>query len=106
MKFYFGQVPDSDIDDFDIYELFEQNGNYYYYCVEFGTNPGGTDEIALYDTCGRMVPISVEHLGELAAIAVECNNIAGEIQRAEQTLEDLYSDVSAEVNGWNSINYN
>lgn len=106
MKFYFGQVPESDIENFGSEGLYYNEGKYYYYQVEFGTNPGGLDDVVLRDTAGRMVPVASMHLCELATIAIECNNICSEIQEARQLIEDLENyESTASVVGTN-IDYN
>lgn len=105
MKFYFGQVPQQDVDNFGTEGLYYNEGNYYYYQVEFGTNPGGLDDVVLRDTAGRMVPVAAEHLCELATIAVECNNICAEVETALNLIEDLqHMESTATVVG-NEINY-
>lgn len=101
MKFYFGQVPHDVLDDFGDDDLFynEDQGEFYYYCVEFGTNPGGMDEVALHDTAGRYVPVPVDMLRDLAAVLVECNNINAQIQQAENLQRHVQeSGVEATVN--------
>lgn len=106
MKFYFGEVPHTDIESFGMDGLFENNGNYYYNCVEFGTNPGGRDEISIQDSCGRMVPLAVSHLASLIAIAEECTSILKDIKQAEEIVEMLESNGIAEVDSFGDIDYN
>lgn len=106
MKFYFGQVPNSDIENFGAEGLYYNEGEFYYYCVEFGTNPGGLEDIVLRDTVGRMVPVATEHLRELATVLVECNNMCAEIQGARELIEDLQDmEATASVVG-TDIDYN
>lgn len=106
MKFYFGQVPQHDLENFGSEGLFYNSGNYYYYVAEFGSNPGGSEEITVTDTCGRMLPVAVDHLRELATIAVECNNIAAELEAAQELLDEIRSEVlTAGVIG-TAVNYN
>lgn len=106
MKFYFGQVPECDITNFGAEGLYYNEGEFYYYCVEFGSNPGGLDDIVLRDTAGRMVPVATEHLRELATILVECNNVCAELQSARELIEDLQDmESTASVVG-TDINYN
>ena len=62
MKYFIGQVPSQDVDMFGDEGLFEYSGDYYYNMVEFGTNPGSTEDFVISDTAGRSIPLSIEHL--------------------------------------------
>lgn len=106
MKFYFGEVPEQDVDNFGAQGLYYNEDKFYYFCVEFGTNPGGLEEVSIRDTCGRMVPVAMEFVGELTAILVECNNIASEIQSGKYLADSMLDDeATASVSGIN-IDYN
>ena len=67
MKIYFSQVPHEDIDTFGDEGLLGPNkhGDFFYNQVEFGTNPGGIDEVAISDGCDRYIPICVDTIPEL-----------------------------------------
>jgi hypothetical protein len=67
MKIYFNQVQDSDVEFFGDSGLFgpNDNDNFFYNYVEFGTNPGGLDEVAIYDGCDRMIPLNMEAIPDL-----------------------------------------
>ena len=106
MKYYFGAVPQRDIEEFGVNGLFYNNDQYYYYCVEFGSNPGGFEDVTITDTVGRTVPVSTEHLCELSAVLNECETIEAEIKHAKSLIEDMESyESTATVEGTN-INYN
>lgn len=96
MKINFSQVPAADVDVFGEDGLFgpDAEGNYYYNYVEFGTNPGGTDEIAIVDGCGRFMPIAVENLPELIRVLRELNTISQAIKSAEKITD--YATSNAE----------
>lgn len=105
MKFYFGQVPERDVETFGAEGLYYNEDNYYYYCVEFGSNPGGVDDIVLRDTAGRMVPVATQYMLELATILAECNNIYCELENARALVQELENlEGTASVVGDN-INY-
>lgn len=67
MKIYFSQVPHEDIDTFGDEGLLGPNkaGDFFYNQVEFGTNPGGLDEVAISDGVGRYMPLCVETIPQL-----------------------------------------
>jgi hypothetical protein len=67
MKIYFNQVPDSDVEFFGDDGLFGPNDsdNFFYNYVEYGSNPGGLDEVAIYDGCDRQIPLNMEAIPDL-----------------------------------------
>lgn len=91
MRVYFGEVDHGDVEQFGIDGLFEHDGEYYGYCVEYGSNPGGFEDIMLSDACGRRVPVSTEHIDQLITVLQELKNINLEIQGALQ-LQDFAAD--------------
>lgn len=106
MKFYFGKVPQQDVQEFGALDLYYNEGEFYYYCLEYGTNPGGLEEVALRDTCGRMVPVAIDYVRELAAALVECNNIAAEIESAEHLTQEMQDDEGTASVNKTDIEYN
>lgn len=101
MKIYFGLNDKND-------EWFEDSGSflcdadnqYYYNYVEFGTNPGGMDEVAIHDGCERMIPIALEHLDQLIEALTRVKELNNEIQ-AGQAAEELVQGNSEEaILGW------
>ena len=101
MKIYFGKNDRND-------EWFEADGSflcnadneYYYNYVEFGTNPGGVDEVAIYDGCDRMIPIALEHLNDLIEALNRVKELNDEI-KAGQDAEELVQGNSEEtICGW------
>ena len=99
MKINFAQVPHEDVDMFGEENLFGPNedGEFFYNYVEFGTNPGGMDEVSIVDGCNRYMPISVEHIPELVVALSECYKIYCELNLAENTKEYAESDSEAYV---------
>lgn len=88
MNIYFGRAPEDEFDFSDLFEI-ERNGEteHYYQAVEFGTNPGGTDEVRIYDTCNRSVPISVDTIPELVEALNHCYNMHKRFIKAKEDLE-------------------
>jgi hypothetical protein len=86
MKINFAQVPANDVDMFGDDNLFgpDKSGNFYYNYLEFGTNPGGVDEVAITDGCGRYMPIAVDNIPDLIAALEEVARISGTIDTARQ----------------------
>lgn len=61
MQIYFGAVPQDQVFDADAMFVSERDDdNYFYYGIEYGSNPGGTDEVLVYDGLDRMVPVDIE----------------------------------------------
>lgn len=67
MKIYFNQVQENDLKYFGSSELLSPNDsdNYFFNYVEYGTNAGGMEEVAIADSCDRMVPINMEAIPDL-----------------------------------------
>jgi hypothetical protein len=99
MKINFAQVPHADIDTFGDEGLFGPDvaGNFYYNQLEYGTNPGGTDEVAITDGCERYMPISVNNIPELILALQEALRIANEIKFAKEITTYVESEAEADV---------
>lgn len=99
MKINFAQVPHEDIDMFGDDNLFgpDEAGNFYYNYVEFGTNPGGTDEVAIHDGCDRYMPIAMDNVPEFIQALAECYKIYTGLQSAARIQELVESDTEAYV---------
>ena len=99
MKINFAQVSAADVDMFGEEGLFGPDvaGNFYYNQLEFGTNPGGTDEIAITDGTNRYMPIAVDNLPELIVALREIVRIADEIKFAKEITTYVESDAEADV---------
>lgn len=97
MKINFAQVPAQDVDTFGDEGLFgpDTGGNFYYNYVEFGTNPGGTEEVTITDGCGRIMPIAVDNIPELINVLSRLHTIAQSLKAAEQIQEYVNSDAQA-----------
>lgn len=99
MKINFAQVPAQDVDTFGDENLFgpDQAGNFYYNYVEYGTNPGGTDEVAIVDGCDRFMPIAVDNIPDLIAALADCYQIAQGIKAAEKVQDYVNSNAQSYV---------
>jgi hypothetical protein len=97
MKINFAQVPHADVDTFGDTNLFgpDKSGNFYYNYVEFGTNPGGVDEVAITDGCGRYMPIAIENIPELIAALTEVARISDKLILARQL--EMYAESDSEA---------
>lgn len=94
MKIMFSQVPANDVDVFGEDGLFgpDQSGNFYYNYVEYGTNPGGTDEVAIVDGCDRFMPIMVDNIPDLIKALQEIHTISQALKSAERITEYVTSN--------------
>lgn len=92
MNIYFSEATD-DIFDFGDEGTFyvEDHGTdrYFYNGVEHGTNPGGMDEVRIFDGCGRSIPIAVDNIPELVAALQYCYNNVNTINQAKQLESDI-----------------
>jgi hypothetical protein len=93
MKIYFSEVLD--LTDTD--ETFEYNDSYFYNYVEYGTNAGGLDEIAITDTCRRYMPISIEQVPDLITALQACYDIHMKVLKAKELEILAESDEAAHV---------
>jgi len=107
MKIYFSKVPASDVDNFGDEGLFGPNesGDFFYNQVEFGTNPGGTDEVAISDGCERYMPISIESIPDLIVVLEECYNTKTRMDSLNKVIAIVESDTEAYVDE-NHVHYN
>lgn len=98
MKFLINKISQQDINDFgsDGY-LQAGSGAFYSYQLEFGTNPGGLDEVALSDGCNRYIPVAVENVPALITALQEAYNLHREITLADSLKADAESDLEAYV---------
>jgi len=94
MKINFAQVPADDVDMFGDEGLFgpDDDGNFYYNYVEYGTNPGGMDEVAITDGCNRYMPISMEHVPCLIDALLTAYRLHLTQKSAETELEMIASN--------------
>jgi hypothetical protein len=97
MKINFAQVPANDVDMFGDDGLFgpDANGNFYYNYLEFGTNPGGVDEVTITDGCGRYMPIAVDNIPDLIAALTEIARISDTLTLARQL--EMYAESTSEA---------
>jgi hypothetical protein len=102
MKINFAQVPHADIDTFGDEALFgpDRAGNFYYNQLEYGTNPGGTDEVAITDGCERYMPIAVENIPDLITALEEVLRISGGIKFAKEITTYVESEAEADVDNY------
>lgn len=99
MKFLINKISKQDLNEFGSDGYLEaDNGDFYSYQVEFGTNPGGLDEVALSDGCDRYVPVAIENVPGIIAALQEAYSLHREISMAESLKADAESDVVAYVN--------
>lgn len=60
MIIYFGAENVSDaMDPTSMFTCPGIKNELFYYGVEFGSNPGGTDEVRIFDGCNRFIPIDM-----------------------------------------------
>lgn len=101
MKINFAQVSQEDLEYFGHDELFHNTDNtkHYYFTLEYGTNPGGMEEVAIHDGCNRYMPIAIDNIPEMITAFQEIYSIAKELQLAQKITNLANSDQVAEVAG-------
>ena len=99
MKIFIGRVEADEVDEFGEEGLVgpDARGNYYGQSVEFGTNPGGMDEVTIADGCNRSIPINVEALPDLIAALQEVISMVEQINHVEMLKERIEGSNDAYV---------
>lgn len=99
MKIYFSKVPHSDVDNFGDEGLFGPNkdGDFFYNQLEFGTNPGGLDEVAISDSCNRYLPLCVDNIPDLMEALTMFYNTKTQIDLRDKVLAVVESDAEGYV---------
>jgi len=107
MKINFARVSYEELDFFTESNMFgpDENGDFYYNYVEFGTNSGGTEEVVIVDGCARYMPIPVEHIPELIEALKACYKLHNKLQKAEALEELVESDTEAYINQYGLVTY-
>lgn len=100
MKYYFGQVPNEDVEMFGDEGLFEYCGDLYYNMVEFGTNPGGQEDFVIADSVGRSIPISIEHINGLIQVLEDIQSTMYAIESGKAAQEALFNADEIRVLEW------
>ena len=93
MKIYFGDANEDLFSD----GLFVINDKQYYYGVQHGTNPGGLDEVVIFDGCKRKVPLHIEAIPELIAALQEVQKVSEAIKHAQELTERAESKTKGYV---------
>lgn len=92
MRFFIGKVPAADVEMFGEEGLYEYDGDLYYTMIEWGTNPGGSEDFMISDGIGRQIPISVDHLQPLIEALTDIQTTLETIQAGKDAEASIYSD--------------
>lgn len=88
MNIYFGaEHLDSIIDPTGMFTCPGVNDAMFYYGVEYGSNPGGTDEVRIFDGCDRTIPVDIESVESLIK-ALEKTLVNYHAMKIAQEIED------------------
>lgn len=89
MKINFGKVPHQHLDEFGDGSYYgpDKEGNFYYFQAEFGSNPGGTEDVLISDTCGRQLPIGVAEIASTIKMLTEVSAIASDLGIMESVVD-------------------
>lgn len=93
MKFYFGEMTESEALDHGPGVLVAHSptkyDRYFYHCIEFGTNPGGTEEFMFHDSAGRVMPIRVEDIDTVISALQEIRSYANSLEVADAIMSRM-----------------
>jgi hypothetical protein len=93
MKIYFGSQNKETVLDIDgMFHTSTEPDFYFYYGVEFGTNPGGDNEVMIFDGCDRRIPVDIESIPEFIEALQRCYDIHTQIEEAEELKLNLEDD--------------
>lgn len=96
MKYYFGPVNANDLYSVDAFASSDNDNDLFFYGVEFGTNPGGMEEVMIFDSCNRAIPIDIDNVPALIDILKGLLKAKASIDRAEK-LQDFICDPDADL---------
>lgn len=97
MKTFFSPCSTDDVAEFGDSGTFVSNGVHYFNFVEYGTNPGGLEEVAIVDGCGRYVPVCIDDLPDLIAALTDAYRMAQELVLADKLVAYALSDAAQHV---------
>jgi hypothetical protein len=93
MKIYFGsQERDTVLDTDGMFSTDSEPDFCFYYGVEFGSNPGGINEVVIFDGCERSVPVDIESVPALIEALQRCYDSNQQIEEAEELKLNLEDD--------------
>jgi hypothetical protein len=95
MKLYFGAHLFSELYDTEgMFASPDAPEHLFYYGVEYGSNPGGLDEVRIFDGCDRSIPVDMEALPAM----VEALNRVYITYRALMIAKEMEEDAYSELN--------
>lgn len=97
MKTFFSKCSDADLSEFGGSGAFVSNDKYFFNYVEFGTNPGGLEEVAIVDGCGRYVPICIDDIPDLISALTDAYTMSQELVLAEKLAQYATSNAAQYV---------
>ncbi len=95
MQIFFGRI-DPTICEY-INNSYEVGDSKYEFCIEYGSNAGGVDEICIKDSIGRYIPINIDSLGGLQVAINRIIDINEEYKEMVELQESIDSPTYTEV---------
>ncbi len=87
MKAFFAEVSPEELFNYgdSVFTVETETGEvkYFEHVVEYGSNPGGTDEFVITDSIGRYVPINIDNLDTLIDILTDLRDTIDAVLDAE-----------------------
>ena len=97
MQIYFGAVPQTQVFDADAMFVSEKDDdNYFYSGIDYGSNPGGKDEVLVYDGLDRMVPVDIESVPAMIKALETAYMLHSSAKSAQEFLDRVNSIVEAD----------
>lgn len=82
MKIYFSESEHPDY----MSSSFELDGQEFLYCVEYGSNMGGTEDFVISDTVGRAVYVDIGSIDQLIDVLQYLSFMSKRVNEAEDTI--------------------
>jgi len=91
MKFFFSETDTSIMDANDTF-IDPETGKSYEYCVDFGHNAGGTEEVVIRDAVGRYIPVDLGSLPDLIELLAVILGTKATLENADALKTRLATD--------------
>lgn len=95
MQLYFGKVDLEQFKDIDPNDLYNNNGNYYWYKAIIDE-----EQICFFDTCGRHFPIGFDHVGETDTVLFAATKIHKAQEQTRKTMKKVRKEVEELLKFW------
>ena len=97
MHIYFGGLDMESATDTDtMFASSDCSDHLFYYGVEFGSNPGGFEDLVIYDGIGRSLPVDIESVPALIRTLQQVLEASKNIDYLENLKEYISNEATTE----------